>query len=41
VLYLLYRAVCEREERLWLPAGVLGGLLPMILTHSYFALDAA
>ncbi len=38
VLYLLYRAVFEREERFWLPAGVLGGLLPMIHTHSYFAL---
>ncbi len=38
VLYLLYRAVFEGETRFYLPAGVLGGLLPMIHTHSYFAL---
>ena len=38
VLYLLYRAVFRGEERSWLPAGIFGGLLPMIHTHSYFAL---
>ncbi len=37
-LYLLYRAVFREDERLFLPAGVLGGLLPMIHTHSFFAL---
>ena len=37
-LWLLYRAVFRREERFWLPAGILGGLLPMIHTHSFFAL---
>ena len=37
-LYLLYRAVFRREDRAWLPAGILGGLLPMIHTHSFFAL---
>ena len=38
ILYLLYRAVFLDESRLFLPAGLLGGLLPMIHTHSYFAL---
>ena len=37
-LYLLYRAVFEGKMKLFLPAGVLGGLLPMIHTHSYLAL---
>ena len=37
-LYLLYRAVFDRERLLFLPAGILGGLLPMIHTHSYLAL---
>lgn len=37
-LYLLYRAVFEGEKRCFLAAGVLGGLLPMIHTHSFFAL---
>ena len=37
-LYLLYRAVFGRERALFLPAGILGGLLPMIHTHSYLAL---
>ena len=38
VLLLLFRAVFRGEEKLFLPAGVLGGLLPMIHTHSYLAL---
>lgn len=38
VLYLLYRAVFREDRRLYLPAGILGGLLPMVHTHSYFAL---
>ncbi len=38
VLYLLYRAVFRSDARLYLPAGILGGLLPMVHTHSYFAL---
>ena len=38
VLYLLFRAVFRENTRLYLPAGLLGGLLPMIHTHSYFAL---
>lgn len=38
VLYLLYRAVFSADERAWLAAGIFGGLLPMIHTHSYFAL---
>lgn len=38
VLYLLYRAVFCGEERAWLPAGIFGGLLPMVHTHSYLAL---
>lgn len=38
VLYLLYRAVFREDTRLYLPAGILGGLLPMVHTHSYFAL---
>ena len=38
VLYLLYRAVFRGDARLYLPAGILGGLLPMVHTHSYFAL---
>ena len=38
VLYLLYRAVFREDRRLYLPAGILGGLLPMLHTHSYFAL---
>lgn len=37
-LYLLYRAVFRGEKADWLPAGILGGLLPMIHTHSFFAL---
>ena len=38
VLLLLYRAVFCGEKKLFLPAGILGGLLPMIHTHSYLAL---
>ncbi len=38
VLLLLFRAVFRQEEKLCLPAGILGGLLPMIHTHSYLAL---
>ena len=38
VLYLLFRAVFRGDRRLYLPAGILGGLLPMVHTHSYFAL---
>ncbi len=38
ILLLLFRAVFRRERELFLPAGVLGGLLPMIHTHSYLAL---
>ena len=38
VLLLLYRAVFCAEKKLFLPAGILGGLLPMIHTHSYLAL---
>ena len=38
VLLLLYRAVFCDENNLFLPAGFLGGLLPMIHTHSYLAL---
>ncbi len=37
-LWLLFRAVFRSDEKCWLPAGVLGGLLPMIHTHSFFAL---
>lgn len=37
-LYLLFRAVFRRDRRGFLPAGILGGLLPMIHTHSFFAL---
>lgn len=38
ILLLLYRAVFEENRALFLPAGILGGLLPMIHTHSYLAL---
>jgi len=37
-LYLLFRGVFRQDRRTWLPAGVLGGLLPMIHTHSYLSL---
>ena len=38
VLYLLFLAVWRGEHAFFLPAGILGGLLPMIHTHSFFAL---
>ena len=38
VLLLLYCAVFCGGRKLFLPAGILGGLLPMIHTHSYLAL---
>ena len=38
VLFLLFLAVFREKHTLFLPAGILGGLLPMIHTHSYFAL---
>lgn len=38
VLLLLYKTVFCDERKLFLPAGILGGLLPMIHTHSYLAL---
>lgn len=38
LLYLLYRAVFERRNRYFLLAGLLGGALPMIHTHSFLAL---
>lgn len=38
VLFLLFHAVFRDEKPFFLPAGILGGLLPMIHTHSYFAL---
>ena len=38
VLYLLYLAVFEDRNELFLAAGILGGLLPMIQTYSYFTL---
>ena len=37
-LWLLYRAVYCADDKCWLCAGILGGLLPMIHTHSFFAL---
>ena len=38
VLFLLYRAVFEKQDKLFLAAGILGGLLPMVQTYSYFTL---
>ena len=37
-LYLLFRAVFRVDRRCFLPAGIIGGLLPMVHTHSYLAL---
>ena len=37
-LYLLFRAVFRGDAPCFLPAGILGGALPMIHTHSFFAL---
>lgn len=41
VLYLLYQAVFEGRSELFLFAGIMGGLLPMIQTYSFFALGIA
>ncbi len=38
VLYLLYHGVFEGEKNYFLPAGILGGLIPMIQTYAYFTL---
>lgn len=38
VLYLLYMAVFEDKKSYFLPAGIIGGLLPMIQTYSFFTL---
>ena len=37
-LYLLYRAVFEKETRFFYPLGVLAGALPLVHTHSFLAL---
>ncbi len=37
LLYLLCRAVFEKKRRYFLVCGVLGGLLPMIHTHSFLS----
>lgn len=37
-LYLLYQAAFEGERRSFVPLGILGGCLPLIHTHSFFAL---
>ncbi len=37
-MYLLYRALYQGEKRYFLFAGAAAGLLPMIHTHSFFAL---
>ena len=41
VLYLLYLAVFEGHGHLFLPAGIMGGLIPMIQTYAYFTLGLA
>ncbi len=38
VLYLLYRAVFLKEEKMFIPAGILAGLTPLISTHIFLAL---
>lgn len=38
VMYLLYRAVFEKEKRYFIYAGILSGLMPMIHTHSFLFL---
>ena len=38
ILLLLYLAVFRGMNNLFLPAGILGGLLPMVHTHSYLSL---
>ena len=37
-LYLLFLAVFRGSDKSFLPAGIIGGALPMIHTHSFFAL---
>lgn len=37
VLYLLYAAVFQKKKSYFVIAGVLGGLLPIVHTHSFFA----
>ena len=37
-LYMLYQAVFEKERRMFVPLGILGGCLPLIHTHSFLAL---
>lgn len=38
VIYVLYRAVFEDRKSYFPVAGIMAGLLPMVHTHSYFAL---
>ncbi len=38
VLFLLYRAVFEKEKKLYVYAGVLAGLTPLISTHIFLSL---
>lgn len=37
-LYLLYKAVFEKEKLLFIPAGILAGLCPLISTHIFVSL---
>lgn len=37
-LYMLYQAAFEKERRMFVPLGILGGCLPLIHTHSFLAL---
>ncbi len=37
-LYLLRRAAFEEEHRLFLPLGIIAGAMPLVHTHSFFAL---
>ncbi len=37
-LYLLYQTAFCGEQKLFIPLGILGGCLPLIHTHSFFAL---
>ncbi len=37
VLYLLYNAIYEDRKAFLIPAGIMAGLMPMIHTHSFFA----
>jgi hypothetical protein len=38
ILYFLYRAVFEKNRKYFIIAGLLGGALPMVHTHSFLAL---